>query len=122
MTTAGGGTGGTITTHVLDTSTGHPARGMRVSLEHVVQHGEGEVIGSGVTDDDGRAKGLLGGGRTLGEGTYRLRFDTAAHFARDGRPAFFPDVTITFQVGGEPQHYHVPLLLSPFGYTTYRGS
>jgi 5-hydroxyisourate hydrolase len=120
--TPGSGTGSTISTHVLDTSTGMPARGMRVSLEHVIQHGEGDVLGSGVTDDDGRAKNLLSAGRTLGDGVYRLRFDTAGYFARDGRTAFFPDVSITFRVGNEAQHYHVPLLLSPFGYTTYRGS
>jgi len=94
----------TISTHVLDTSLGLPGRAMRVS------------------DDDGRARNLVGAGKTLDEGIYRLRFDTAAYFARDGREGFFPDVSITFRVGAAGQHYHVPLLLSPFGYTTYRGS
>ena len=122
MTTPGSGAGGTVSTHVLDTTTGTPARGVRVSLERVQEHGEGDVLGSGVTDNDGRAKNLLGAGRTLGLGVYRLRFDTDAYFARDGRATFFPDVSITFRVGDDPQHYHVPLLLSPFGYTTYRGS
>lgn len=122
MTTSGSGSGSTLSTHVLDTAAGTPARGVRVSLEHVLQHGEGDVIGSGVTDDDGRAKNLLGAGRALAEGIYRLRFDTDAYFARDGRTTFFHDVSITFRVSGQPQHYHVPLLLSPFGYTTYRGS
>ena len=121
MTQTGSGPGGTITTHVLDTSTGMPAQGVRVSLERVMQHGEGEVIGSGVTDSDGRAKSLLGS-RSLAEGVYRLRFDTDAYFARDRRATFFPDVSITFRVGKDAQHYHVPLLLSPFGYSTYRGS
>jgi 5-hydroxyisourate hydrolase len=122
MTQSGSGSGGTITTHVLDTSLGAPAQGVRVSLERVMQHGEGDVIGSGVTDADGRANALLGAGRSLAEGVYRLRFDTDAYFARDGRATFFPDVSITFRVGREAQHYHVPLLLSPFGYSTYRGS
>ena len=112
----------TISTHVLDTSLGLPGRAMRVSLERVDAHGDGTVIGAGVTDDDGRARNLVGAGKTLDEGIYRLRFDTAAYFARDGREGFFPDVSITFRVGAAAQHYHVPLLLSPFGYTTYRGS
>ena len=112
----------TISTHVLDTSLGVPGRGVRVSLERVDAHGDGEVIGAGVTDGDGRAKNLVGAGKTLGEGVYRLRFDTAAYFARDGRESFFPDVSITFRVGAAALHYHVPILLSPFGYTTYRGS
>jgi 5-hydroxyisourate hydrolase len=112
----------TVSTHVLDTSLGVPGRGMRVTLERVDAHGDGEVIGAGVTDDDGRAKNLVGAGKTLNEGIYRLRFDTAAYFSRDGRESFFPDVSITFRVGAAAQHYHVPILLSPFGYTTYRGS
>lgn len=111
----------TISTHVLDTSLGRPGRGMRVSLERVDAHGDGEVIGAGITDDDGRAKNLVGG-KTLDEGIYRLCFDTAAYFSRDGRESFFPDVSVTFRVGPVAQHYHVPVLLSPFGYTTYRGS
>jgi len=112
----------TISTHVLDTSLGVPGRAIRVSLERVDAHGDGEVIGAGVTDDDGRAKNLVGAGKTLNEGIYRLRFDTAAYFSRDGRESFFPYVSITFHVRAAAQHYHVPILLSPFGYTTYRGS
>lgn len=112
----------TISTHVLDTSLGLPGRGIRVSLERVDAHGDGEVIGAGVTDDEGRARNLVGAGKTLGEGIYRLRFDTAAYFTRDGRESFFPYVSVSFRVGPVTQHYHVPLLLSPYGYTTYRGS
>jgi 5-hydroxyisourate hydrolase len=121
MTTSGGESS-TISTHVLDTALGKPASGVRVMLERVIQHGEGDVIGAGVTDDEGRARNLLTGGKPLAEGVYRLRFDTDGYFARDGRQTFFPDVTITFRVGPALQHYHVPVLLSPFGYTTYRGS
>jgi 5-hydroxyisourate hydrolase len=122
MTTADESSGGMITTHVLDTALGTPARGVRVSLEHVDPHGDGDVIGAGVTDDDGRARNLIGPGKSLGAGIYRLRFDTAPYFARDGRDSFFADVSISFHVGASPQHYHVPILISPFGYTTYRGS
>lgn len=118
MTTSGS----TISTHVLDTAYGKPAPGVRVTLERLTQHGDGDVIGAGTTDDDGRARSLLAAGKVLAEGVYRLRFDTDAYLGRDGRQSFFPDVSITFRVGAEPQHYHVPLLLSPFGYTTYRGS
>jgi len=95
---------------------------MRVSLERVDAHGDGTVIGAGVTDDDGRARNLVGAGKTLDEGIYRLRFDTAAYFAASSRDTLYPEVTIIFRVTGDVQHYHVPLLLSPFGYTTYRGS
>ena len=112
----------TISTHVLDTALGLPGRGVRVSLERVDAHGDGEVIGSGVTDDDGRVRSLVGAGKSLSEGVYRLRFDTGAYFARDGRTTFFPDVSVAFRVGGASGHYPVPILLSPFGYTTYRGS
>jgi 5-hydroxyisourate hydrolase len=97
-----------VTTHVLDTAAGRPAAGIEVRLEH-----DGGVVATGVTDADGRIGSL--GPDLLDPATYRLRFDTAAH------SPFFPEVVIAFVVeGGE--HYHVPLLLSPFGYSTYRGS
>ncbi|HYW13103.1 MAG TPA: hydroxyisourate hydrolase [Longimicrobium sp.] len=106
-----------ITTHVLDTSRGRPAAGVPVRLEHA-----GTVIGSGATDADGRLRDLLPSDAPLAAGVYRLVFDTGAYFGAAGTEAFYPQVTIDFQVRDGAQHYHVPLLLSPFGYSTYRGS
>ena len=123
MTTAPDARGGsTISTHVLDTALGAPARGIRVSLERSGASGGDAELGAGVTDDDGRVRDLLPPGITLTEGTYRLRFDTGAYFARTHRKGFFPEIAVAFLVGDAPQHYHVPILLSPFGYSTYRGS
>jgi 5-hydroxyisourate hydrolase len=101
-----------ITTHVLDTAAGHPAVGIAVRLE-----GQGgEVLGDAVTDRDGRVHTL--GPATLSAGRYRLVFDTAGYFAE----SFFPEIVITFTVADPAQHYHVPILLSPFAFSTYRGS
>jgi len=114
----------TISTHVLDTSIGKPAAGIRVTLERLSgRDGAVEQAGSGVTDQDGRLRNLLAPDVRLDEGTYRLRFDVEAYFVRQGREAFFPEVIVVFRVGrGDDHHYHVPVLLSPFGYSTYRGS
>ncbi|HEX6197380.1 MAG TPA: hydroxyisourate hydrolase [Jiangellaceae bacterium] len=102
----------TVTTHVLDTSRGRPAAGVPVALEDA----DGNGIGSGATDADGRINDL--GPDDLPSGTYRLLFGTAAYLGDD---TFYPEVTVTFRVtAGE--HHHVPLLLSRYGYTTYRGS
>jgi 5-hydroxyisourate hydrolase len=105
-----------ISTHVLDTSAGRPAAGITVALE--ARDGEGwRELGRAITDADGRARDLAGAvGAT--PGIHRLVFGTAAHL---GPGAFFPEVSVTFAVAGE-DHLHVPLLLSPFGYSTYRGS
>jgi len=110
----------TITTHVLDTSLGRPAAGVDVMLE---RFGEGSslIMGRGKTDADGRIRDLVSGGQPLAPGTYRLRFATGDYFARTGREAFYPVVDVCFTIASE-SHYHVPLLLSPFGYSTYRGS
>jgi len=102
----------TVTTHVLDTARGAPAVGVPVRLERVSGPGP-EEIGRASTDADGRVSDL---------GPQRLVFDTAGYFARQRTAGFFPEVAVTFTVDGEGQHYHVPLLLSPFGYATYRGS
>jgi 5-hydroxyisourate hydrolase len=99
-----------ISTHVLDTAKGRPASGVSVTLEF-----DRQVIASGATNDDGRLKLLDDPPES---GTYRITFDTG-RYNPDG---FFPHVSIEFTVGGSAQHYHVPLLLSPFGYSTYRGS
>jgi 5-hydroxyisourate hydrolase len=108
-----------ITTHVLDTSRGRPAAGVPVSLERAVDSGW-RLVGRGTTDADGRASDLLSARPE--DGRYRLTFDTGAHFRGLGEPGFYPEVTVTFVVEGGEDHYHVPLLLSPFGYSTYRGS
>jgi 5-hydroxyisourate hydrolase len=110
-----------ITTHVLDTSLGQPAEGVPVLLE-VEDVGTGwRQVGRGETDKDGRLRDLLGDG-ALVEGTYRLTFDTHTYFADRKVEAFYPEVSVVFSVRDAVEHYHVPLLLSPFGYSTYRGS
>jgi len=112
----------TISTHVLDTALGRPAVGVRVILEQVDDAGVGVSLGVGETDADGRLRELLPAGTTLTPGDYRLRFDTGAYFAASKRETFYPSVTVEFRVVGPAAHYHVPLLVSPFGYSTYRGS
>lgn len=111
-----------ITTHVLDVAHGRPAAGVAVLLERRDASGAFAEVGRGVTDADGRLKTLLGPGSGLAPGTWRLTFATGAYFEAAGAPAFHPSVNVTFTVGDASQHYHVPVLISPFGYTTYRGS
>lgn len=108
-----------ISTHVLDTARGHPAEGVPVVLEGPALVGW-KVIGQGVTDGDGRVD-LVPEGASLQYGRYRLTFDTREYFRRRDEPAFYPEVTVVFEFR-DGNHHHVPLLLSPFGYTTYRGS
>jgi 5-hydroxyisourate hydrolase len=109
-----------ITSHVLDTSLGKPAAAVNVSLA-VLEDGAFVELGRGVTDRDGRVKQLLGSS-ALTVGLYRLRFETGAHYRATGRDSFYEHIEIQFHVTDASQHYHVPLLLSPFGYSTYRGS
>jgi len=111
-----------ITTHVLDISSGSPARGISVTLEQQTPAAVWELIGKGVTDDDGRLRDLLAPDTSLTPGNYRLTFDTETYFARQRIEGFYPQVVIMFIVRDAGAHYHVPLLLSPFGYSTYRGS
>jgi len=109
-----------ITTHVLDTALGRPGRGVAIELER----SDGptwHLIGGGVTDDDGRLRTLTQAGPLMA-GVYRIRFQTGAYFAALGTVGFFPVVEIQFTVVDGAGHYHVPLLLSPYGYSTYRGS
>jgi 5-hydroxyisourate hydrolase len=117
-----------ISTHVLDTAAGCPAAGMGVRLEHVAPAGPQEIARA-TTDSSGRITGL--GPERVRPGTYRLVFDTGGYQAGQRRPGtddpapevpFFPEVIVTFTVADEREHYHVPLLMSPFGYSTYRGS
>ncbi|MGI8468069.1 MAG: hydroxyisourate hydrolase [Pyrinomonadaceae bacterium] len=110
-----------ITTHILDVSTGFPARGIPVTLEKQTET-NWEIIGKGVTDNDGRFRDLLDSETILQAGNYRLTFDTGNYFARQQIEGFYPQVTVAFTVRDAAQHFHVPLLLSPFGYSTYRGS
>ena len=109
-----------ISTHVLDISTGRPAAGMPVTLEKQAGN-DWQKAGQDVTDQNGRIPDLLSGSK-LAAGTYRLIFDTAAYFTARNQAFFYPQVQVTFTVSDAGQHYHVPLLLSPFGYSTYRGS
>lgn len=111
-----------ITTHVLDTSVGKPAANVEVALELIDSYGEGSTVGSTRTDADGRARDLVPAGSALAAGRYRLSFDTGAYFTMTRRETFYPVVNVTFAVNDPTQHYHVPLLISPFGYSTYRGS
>jgi 5-hydroxyisourate hydrolase len=109
-----------ITTHVLDTSLGKPAAGIHVTLSR--RDGETYTeLARAVTDNDGRVRDFLPA-ITVTPGSYRLSFETAAHFRASSREAFFDRVALDFLVTDANQHYHVPLLLTPFGYSTYRGS
>jgi 5-hydroxyisourate hydrolase len=110
-----------ITTHVLDTSLGRPAAGVPVALEIRAGEEKWKELGRGITDADGRANQLLAPGHLI-DGTYRLTFDTDSYFRSRKMKAFYPHVAIVFVVSDTKQHYHVPLLLSPYGYSTYRGS
>jgi len=105
-----------VTTHVLDAALGRPAAGVAVDLSDEA----GAVIASGATDADGRISEL--GPEALVAGVYRLTFHTAAYFEATGRASFWPRVVLDFSLADEQAHHHVPLLLSPFAYTTYRGS
>lgn len=105
-----------VTTHVLDNALGAPAAGISVALSGP----DGEIIATGETDADGRVGDL--GPDVLPAGDYRLEFHTGPYFAASGRHTFFPRVTIEFILTDVAAHYHVPLLLSPFAFSTYRGS
>ncbi|MGK2852537.1 MAG: hydroxyisourate hydrolase [Microbacteriaceae bacterium] len=104
----------TLSTHVLDATSGRPAVGVAVTLTQ-----SGTELADGLTDADGRI-GTLGGDLTAG--IYRLQFDTAAYFADQRVTGFYPEVVIAFEITDAAAHHHVPLLLSPYAYSTYRGS
>ncbi|HVY47969.1 MAG TPA: hydroxyisourate hydrolase [Minicystis sp.] len=113
-----------ITTHVLDTARGRPAAGVLVVLDRATNDDPPhyQELGRGATDADGRLRTLLAPEAHLIAGTYRLTFHTAAYFHALGVEAFYPEVAVLFTIRDASQHFHVPLLLSPFGYSTYRGS
>ncbi len=111
----------TISTHVLDTARGCPGGGLKVLLKK--QAGPEFVdLASGTTNADGRVPGLVPEGESLDPGVYRMVFETAAYFKTLGVDGFYPYVEVTFTIAQSGDHFHVPLLLSPFGYSTYRGS
>lgn len=112
-----------LTTHVLDTSREGPASGVEVTLQQVGQSGETETITSGITNDDGRLDDPLLGPEEMEAGSYQLLFDVGTYYRNNPPESTFLDtVPVRFIIDDPDDHYHVPLLLSPGGYTTYRGS
>lgn len=111
-----------ITTHILDTSLGKPAEGVAIQLHQQQDNGEWTLLGEGHTNSDGRIADLLGNDVILPAGTYRMHFATAAYFEQQNLQVFYPWADVVFTITGDGQHYHIPLLLNPFGYSTYRGS
>jgi 5-hydroxyisourate hydrolase len=111
-----------ITTHVLDVARGQPAVGIAVVLELQASGGKWQTLGRGTTDTDGRLGTLLPDSQVLAAGTYRLSFDVGTYFQKSRAKSFYSTIPIVFDVSDVAQHYHIPLLLSPFGYSTYRGS
>jgi 5-hydroxyisourate hydrolase len=111
----------TVTTHVLDIMRGSPAQGVRIELEQM-QNNEWAMLASGFTDGDGRIRDLLPKGLAVQSGTCRLRFFTGEYFAGLGITALHPFVDIVFDARDEDAHYHIPLLVTPHAYSTYRGS
>ena len=111
-----------ITSHVLDTSLGRPAPGISLELEKADEAGGWALLGTDTTDADGRAMRLLPESAHFEGGVYRLTFHVASYFDQTRRSTFYPLVQIIFEVLDTAQHYHVPLLINPYGYTTYRGS
>jgi len=109
-----------LTTHVLDTSSGRPAEGVTIILEALKSSGFKE-IGRGVTNADGRVTDILDEAQ-LTAGTFKMTFHTKEYLAASNRTGFYPYVEVVFEVTNPQEHHHIPLLLSPFGYSTYRGS
>eukprot|EP01135_Chromosphaera_perkinsii_P003764 Nk52_evm10s255 gene=Nk52_evmTU10s255 len=111
-----------LTTHVLDTASGLPARGMEIALTYV-HNNAAEMRISGTTNDDGRCPAIYVHPNDFKAGIYKMKFFTAEYFrAQHGLSCFYPFVEVTFEVADTQLHHHVPLLISPYGYSTYRGS
>ena len=111
-----------ITTHILDTTRGKPAQGVPVFLEMETREGVWERLAQGETNQEGRIMDLISYPFTLTKGRYQLIFDTKTYFEQEAFTVFYPHVIVTFDIQHPSQHYHIPLLLSPYGYSTYRGS
>jgi len=111
-----------ITTHVLDTAIGKPAEGIDITLSQFTANNDWKLINGGTTNSDGRVGNLLADNIVLPAGRYKVLFTIEAYFQNQGVEAFYPYAEIVFDITGEGEHYHIPLLLSPFGYSTYRGS
>jgi 5-hydroxyisourate hydrolase len=111
-----------ITTHVLDTARGRPAAGIPVVLEQRGHTGEWTPVGRGETDHDGRLRTLHPQGTPLAPAVYRITFETRRYFESLRVAAFYPEVVVVFETAAGETHYHVPLLIGPFGFTTYRGT
>jgi 5-hydroxyisourate hydrolase len=111
-----------VSTHLLDTTLGKPAAGVGVRLDRLEETGSWRQVGAAKTDADGRCAQLLPENDVLLAGRYRLTFETGKYFMGQGVTGLYPVVEITFEARGGEEHFHVPLLLSPNGYTTYRGS
>ncbi len=111
-----------ITTHVLDLAAGRPAAGVAVVLEKEMGRGRWVEIASAATDSDGRALNLITDLATFETGVYRIVFNVDAYFLAQGKKTLYREVPVVFTVHDTEEHFHVPLLLSPFGYSTYRGS
>lgn len=110
-----------LSVHVLDLQSGQATEGIRVTLEQ--RSGEQwRALAGGVTNAQGRIAALYPEGQPVAAGEYRIVFETGEHFARQGKSTFFPRIPVEFKMEGASQHYHIPLLLSPFGYSTYRGN
>lgn len=109
-----------VTTHILDTSSGKPASGVRVIFSKWQQE-SWKLISEKKTNIDGRISDLLSENEVLDSGNYQLRFETKSYFSEKGNDTFYPYIEIVFEIKDQ-EHYHVPLLLNPFGYSTYRGS
>lgn len=110
-----------ITTHILDTAKGAPAAGVPISIE-IERSGKWELLAKGTTNNDGRVMDLLPSDKKLEVARYRMRFETSVYFSTIQVTGFYPYVEVVFDIKAPSEHYHVPLLLSPFGFSTYRGS
>jgi 5-hydroxyisourate hydrolase len=113
--------GNPLSVHVLDLQNGQPTPGISVDLEQKTATGW-RSLASGVTDAQGRIRELFPAGQPFVAGQYRVVFHTGAHYATVKQPTFFPEIPVLFKVEDATQHYHIPLLLSPYGYSTYRGN
>ena len=110
-----------ITTHVLDTSKGTPAEGIKITLQSPVGNDQWKNITHGITNSDGRITEFLSADQSIEPGVYRMLFETKAYFDKNNTEGFYPYVPIVFEIF-DTEHYHIPLLLNPYGYSTYRGS